>query len=108
MQVEGLEQKLHGLMLVVMEARLIVVVMVLFLKFAHKWLCCIPTLQYMCILHRDHFELLRIACLSNLVAMLDEWDKDVQYHIALRGSLNCTEENDVIIIHDKTGGSCID
>ena len=57
---------------------------------------------------RDHFELLRIACLSNLVAMLDEWDKDVQYHIALRGSLNCTEENNVIIIHDKTGGSCID
>ena len=80
-----------------MEARLIVAVMVLFLKFAHKWLCCIPTLQYMCILHRDHFEQLRIACLSNLVAMLDEWDKDIQYHIALRGSLNCTAENDEII-----------
>ena len=52
----------------------------------------------MCILHREQ---LRIACLSNLVAMLDEWDKNVHYHIAFRGSLNCTAENDVIIIHKK-------
>ena len=35
-----------------------------------------------------HSKLLWLACLSNLVAMLDERNKDIQHHIALKRSLN--------------------
>ena len=35
-----------------------------------------------------HSKRSQLACLSNLVAMLDERDKDIHYHIALKRSLN--------------------